>query len=314
MGNFFVHEKGICESVHIGDGTRIWAFAHVLSGARIGSDCNICDGVFIENDVVIGNGVTIKCGVQVWDGVRLGNNVFVGPNATFTNDGFPRSKEYPESFLQTIVEDGASIGANTTILPGLRIGSKAMVGAGAVVTRDVPPNAIVIGNPAKITGYVNLKKNEKIRKYFGDVISGENISTPFDLGIRNCKLWPLPRFRDLRGELVPLEFGKDLPFVPRRQFFVYGVPGDNVRGEHAHKVCDQFLMAINGSLNVVVDDGNNACEVRLDRPSIGLYLPAKVWGVQYKFTTDAILAVYASDPYDADDYIRSYDEYMKFIA
>ncbi|RUW40276.1 acyltransferase, partial [Mesorhizobium sp. M8A.F.Ca.ET.021.01.1.1] len=127
---FFVHEQGICESPHIGQGTRIWAFAHVLPGAVIGADCNICDHVFIENDVVIGNDVTIKSGVQLWDGLRLGNRVFVGPNATFTNDRFPRSKEYPEAFLLTTVEDGASIGANATILPGIIIGRQAMIGAG----------------------------------------------------------------------------------------------------------------------------------------------------------------------------------------
>ncbi|WP_292633346.1 N-acetyltransferase, partial [Mesorhizobium sp.] len=102
---FFVHQHGICESTSVGNGTRVWAFAHVLPGAVIGANCNICDHVFIENDVTVGDDVTIKSGVQLWDGVRLGNRVFVGPNAAFTNDRFPRSKHYPESFLQTIVED-----------------------------------------------------------------------------------------------------------------------------------------------------------------------------------------------------------------
>ena len=100
--SFFVHPQGICESDRIGDGTRIWAFAHVLPGARIGSDVNINDGVFVENDVVIGDRVTIKCGVQVWDGLTLEDDVFVGPNVTFTNDPFPRSKRYPTRFSRTI--------------------------------------------------------------------------------------------------------------------------------------------------------------------------------------------------------------------
>jgi len=113
----------------------------------------------------------------------------------------------------------------------------------------------------------------------------------------------------LRGELLPVEFESNLPFVPRRQFFVFAVPGNKVRGEHAHKDCDQFLVAINGALSIVVDNGSNACEVRLDNPGSGVYLPAKIWGIQYKFTKDAILSVYASAPYDSDDYIRSYDEY-----
>src|SRR6188768_3268196 len=106
----FVHPHALCESTAVGENTRIWAFAHVLPGASIGRDCNICDHVFIENDVVLGDRVTIKSGVQLWDGLRLGDDVFVGPNATFANDRFPRSKQYPEAFLPTIVADGASIG------------------------------------------------------------------------------------------------------------------------------------------------------------------------------------------------------------
>jgi UDP-2-acetamido-3-amino-2,3-dideoxy-glucuronate N-acetyltransferase len=150
----FIHPKGLCESSSIGAGTRIWAFAHILPSAKIGKECNICDHVFIENDVVVGDRVTIKCGVQLWDGTRLEDDVFVGPNATFTNDRMPRSKMYLSCFPVTTVRRGASIGANATILPGLTIGEKAMVGAGAVVTRSVPDKAIVVGNPARIKGYV----------------------------------------------------------------------------------------------------------------------------------------------------------------
>ena len=151
----FVHPRGICESSEVGDGTRIWAFAHVLAGARIGAECNICDNVFIENDVVVGDRVTVKSGVQLWDGLRVGDDVFIGPNATFTNDPFPRSKVYEHEVAVARVEDGASIGANATILPGVTIGARAMVGAGSVVTRDVPAGAIVAGNPARVVGAVD---------------------------------------------------------------------------------------------------------------------------------------------------------------
>lgn len=153
--NVFLHPQAICESERVGAGTRVWAFAHVLPGAQIGRDCNICDGVFVENDVIVGDRVTIKCGVQLWDGLRLEDDVFVGPNATFTNDPFPRSRVTPASFQTTTVRAGASIGANATILPGIEIGSGAMVGAGAVVTRNVPAGALVVGNPARVVRYLS---------------------------------------------------------------------------------------------------------------------------------------------------------------
>lgn len=149
--SFFKHPQALIEAgAKIGNNTRVWAFVHILHGAIIGEDCNICDHVFIENDVIVGDRVTIKSGVQLWDGIRINNDVFVGPNVTFTNDKFPRSKKYPKEYPVTTVKEGASIGANATILPEIIIGKKAMVGAGSVVTKNVPNNAIVVGNPARI--------------------------------------------------------------------------------------------------------------------------------------------------------------------
>jgi acetyltransferase-like isoleucine patch superfamily enzyme len=145
-----IHPAALCESNHVGPRTRIWAFTHILPNAVIGADCNVCDHVFIENDVVIGDRVTIKCGVQLWDSMRIEDDVFIGPNATFCNDRFPRSKERPAEYLPVILRKGASIGANATILPGIEIGTGAMVAAGAVVTRSVPPHTLVAGNPARI--------------------------------------------------------------------------------------------------------------------------------------------------------------------
>ena len=150
----FIHPLADVKSQKIGQKTKIWQFSVVLQNAMIGENCNICAHTLIENDVIIGNNVTIKSGVYVWDGITLEDNVFIGPSVTFTNDKKPRSKQYPEEFSQTIVEKGASIGANATILPGIRIGQNALIGAGAVVTKDVPANAIVVGNPAIIKGYV----------------------------------------------------------------------------------------------------------------------------------------------------------------
>jgi len=146
----FIHSHALCETREIGEGTRVWAFAYVLDGARLGRDVNVCSHVFIENEVRVGDRVTIKSGVQLWNGVEVEDDVFIGPNATFTNDLFPRSKQQPESWPRTRLCRGASIGANATILAGTTIGEHAMVGAGAVVTRDVAPHTVVAGNPARV--------------------------------------------------------------------------------------------------------------------------------------------------------------------
>jgi acetyltransferase-like isoleucine patch superfamily enzyme len=213
----------------------------VLPGARIGSDCNICDGVFVENDVVVGDRVTVKCGVQLWDGLTLEDDVFVGPNATFTNDRFPRSKSYPDRFEKTIIRQGASIGANATILPGIEIGAGAMVGAGSVVTRSVPPNAIVAGNPARITGYVQTPDNQFSQPTkLSSPDENDPSASPRPLGVGRSTLHHLRQAKDLRGSLTVGEYEREVPFTPKRFFLVFDVPTREVRGEHAHKTCDQF--------------------------------------------------------------------------
>ena len=305
---FFVHEKGICESSTVGKDTRVWAFAHVLPGAVIGAECNICDGVFIENDVIIGNRVTLKCGVQIWDGITLEDDVFVGPNVTFTNDKFPRSKIYPDAFLRTIIRKGASLGANSTILPGVTVGVNAMVGAGAVVTKSVPPNAIVVGNPAKIVGYVNASKDEELTNEAQD-----NIQSVLQTSVKGVTLHTLPVVTDIRGSLSVGEFSRTIPFDVKRYFIVYDVPTKETRGEHAHHQCHQFLVAIKGSVHVVADDGTHRQEFILNAPNKGIFLPAKTWGIQYRYSEDAVLLVFTSEYYAAEDYIRDYDEFISLI-
>lgn len=307
---FFEHPQALVETDTIGDGTRVWAFAHILPGARIGRDCNICDHVFIENDVVVGDRVTIKCGVQVWDGVTLEDDVFVGPNATFTNDSFPRSKQYPEAFERTIVRRGASIGANATILAGVVIGKNAMVGAGAVVTRDVPPNAIVVGNPARITGYVDTPSPPSLAPGSSEA-TGESGETA--CSVPGVHIYQMPVIEDMRGTLSFGEYGQYLPFVPQRYFLVYDVKSKEIRGEHAHRVLHQFLVCVRGACSLVVDDGSVREEIVLDSPSKGVHIPPMIWGIQYKFTPDAVLMVLASDRYDANDYIRDYDEFLALV-
>lgn len=294
----------------IGSDTKIWQYTVVLPGAKIGSHCNICAQVFIENDVVVGDYVTIKNGVQLWDGVRLYDKVFVGPNATFTNDPYPKSREPPASFKVTTVQVGASIGANATILPGVTVGSGAMIGAGAVVTRSVPPNAIVVGNPGAIVGYVGVKNLAPA----GSQPTSNMSSSGMDLRVGDVRLHDLPHVVDMRGALSVVEYEEHVPFLPIRCFWVFDVPGKKVRGEHAHKRHHQYLICVKGSVNVLVDDGSNRAEVVLDKPSLGLHIPPGIWGVQYKYTEDAVLLVLASHPYDNEDYIRNYEEFLDFVA
>jgi acetyltransferase-like isoleucine patch superfamily enzyme len=149
-----IHQLADVQTTEIGSNTSIWQFCIVLHGAVIGNNCNICAYVLIEGDVRIGNNVTVKSGVQLWDGVIIEDDVFIGPNVTFTNDLIPRSKQYPHSFLKTVIQRGASIGANATILAGHSIGEYALIGAGSVVTKNIPPNTVWYGNPAIQRGFI----------------------------------------------------------------------------------------------------------------------------------------------------------------
>lgn len=305
--SFYVHPQGLCESSHVGEGTRVWAFAHVLPGARIGKECNICDGVFIENDVVLGDRVTVKCGVQLWDGLRLEDDAFIGPNASFSNDKFPRSKVHDRSIAITTIARGASIGANSTVLPGITIGRYAMVGAGSVVTRNVPPYSIVTGNPARLTGYVDTKKISKERP---ELIPSKPLE---QFSVEGVTSHEFPSYEDMRGRLSVGNFVNDVPFQVRRFFFVYDVPGKYVRGEHAHKACHQFLICVSGRLTVMLDDGQHRDEMAMERPSLGVYVPPMVWTTQYQYSENAALLVFASHDYDADDYIRDYDTFLQLL-
>jgi acetyltransferase-like isoleucine patch superfamily enzyme len=149
-----IHPTAVVATSRIGDGTRIWAFCNVLAGAAIGSGCNICDRCFVENDVVIGDRVTVKCGVSLWDGVRLEDDVFIGPDVSFSNDPRPRSGVHLDSHPRTVVRTGASIGTGSILLPGVTVGRYAMVGAGSLVTRDLPDFALAYGSPARLHGFV----------------------------------------------------------------------------------------------------------------------------------------------------------------
>lgn len=309
MNQPFIHPLADLQSAAIGAGTRIWQFVVVLPGAQIGQDCNICSHCLIENDVVVGDRVTVKSGVQLWDGLRVGNDVFIGPNVSFTNDRFPRSQQKPEKFLVTTISAGASIGAGAVILPGVTIGSKAMVAAGAVVTRSVPPNAVLVGNPAKIVGYVDAARSE----VFGVATTKSEVGATAT-SVAGVNLHHMPRVPDIRGSLTVGEFDRSIPFIAKRYFMVFEVPSMETRGEHAHRECHQFLICVRGSCAVVADDGVNRQEFLLDRPDLGIHLPPMVWGIQYKYSADAVLLVFASHYYDSADYIRDYSQFRQLAG
>ena len=302
---YFAHPQALVEATDIGKGTRIWAFAHILPGAVIGEDCNVCDHVFVENEVRVGDRVTIKCGVQLWDGVTLEDDVFVGPNATFTNDPFPRSQKRPAAWRKTLVRQGASIGANATVLPGITVGRNAMVAAGAVVTHDVPPNAIVAGNPAAIQGYAGARPQ-----------AGEGQLEPPEAtragptSVGGVTLYRLPLHEDLRGRALVGELPDGLPFAPKRFFVVSDVPTREVRGERAHRSTEQFLVCLRGQCWLLLDDGQRRLQMPLDDPTLGVHIRAGVWSSQYRFTSDAMLLVLASATYDPADYVREYEEFL----
>lgn len=261
----------IGEDVHIGDYAKIGAHAVISNGVVIEEFCLVAEHAFLENDVYLAAGVILTGGRR------------------------ERNK--------TVIRRGASIEANATVLP-VEIGASAMVGAGAVVTKDVPPYAIVMGNPARIVGYVNAVKMTSLPLH-PERMPAVGTAT-------GARLYPIPSFSDIRGDLSVLEFPKLLPFEIKRLFYTYNVQSAEVRGEHAHKKCEQFLIALHGQLNVIVDDAVHREEFLLNKPTEGLHLPAGCWGIQYKHSSNCVLLVLASDGYDAADYIRDYDAFLKY--
>jgi dTDP-4-dehydrorhamnose 3,5-epimerase-like enzyme len=237
--------------------------------------------------------------------VKIEDDVFIGPNVTFTNDKFPRSKHHDKEFQRTTIKRGASLGANATILPGLVVGENSMVGAGAVVTYDVPPNAIVAGNPAVISGYVDTKIQVQLKT--------ATDSAPTSSSVAGVSLTRLKSVSDLRGDLSVTDVESEIPFRIKRVFWVYNVPSEQIRGAHVHRKLHEFVVCVSGSVSVVVDDGVNREEFVLDDPSLGLHLPPMIWRSLYRYTSDAVLLVFASNEYDPEDYVRDYEKFLSLV-
>lgn len=233
---------------------------------------------------------------------RVGNNVEIDRRAVFAGPDI-------------VLEDHVRLDAACVIGPGVTIRRGAWVRPGAVVLMDIPPNAIVEGNPAQVVGYrKNRSQNDtaasSLQQMSHDDVSHLDRPTQVDLGVGNSRLFLMRRIVDPRGALTVGEVPAEVPFKPNRYFIVFDVPSKELRGEHAHKKCQQFLICVHGSCRVLLDNGTERCEVTLDRPDMGVYMPAMIWGTQYKYSRDAVLLVFASHSYYADDYLRTYDDFL----
>ena len=252
--------------------------ACIAWNAIIGANSEVCDGAY----------VSASC--------RIGEQVYIGPRTLLV-----------EGAQGIHVDDRARLGAGAIINDGLIIGKGAQVQPGAVVTRNVPPSAIVAGNPAVIIDYVGTGKQRP-------ATTPPKLDVTTSIAVAGVSIHQFPVIRDLRGDLTFGEFDRQIPFVPLRYFMVFGVPNKEVRGEHAHRECHQFLICVRGSCAIVADDGKTRAEILLDAPDHGIHLPPMTWGVQYKYSADAILLVFASHHYDAADYIRDYDDFIMTVG
>ena len=212
-----------------------------------------------------------------------------------------------------VIRSGARLDTACVIAENVTIGQGSWVRAGSVVLQSVPANAIVEGNPARVVGYINQDSitNRPTPKLF-DFLSIGEISRPAKIktGVGDSAIYFMRNVVDARGALTVGEVPSEVPFNPVRYFVVYDVPSVELRGEHAHKQCEQFLICLHGSCRVLLDDGLQRCEVLLDRPDMGVYMPAMIWGTQYRYSSDAVLLVFASRRYEADDYLRTYDSFL----
>lgn len=303
MPDWQIHSSALCESDQVGAGSSIQAFAHIAPGVRVGRNCTVGGHAWIGAGAVLGDRVVLEGGARIAEGVRLDDDVFVGPNATIGHDPSDPGRT---GAAVTVILEGARIGANVTILAGLTIGARARLAPGSVVTRSVPANAIVVGNPAQIVGYGSVSETQRVK-------AGDEAATRAT-SVRGVTLHQMREVEDMRGNLSVAELGREVPFEVKRYFLVYGVPNMEVRGEHAHLQCHQFLIAVKGSLHVVADDGRQREEFVLDRPSLGLHLPPMTWGTQDRYSADAVLLVLASHHYDAADYVRNHDRFLALVA
>lgn len=256
----------------------------IVETRLLGAGCTVYEYASLGAKVTLDADVTIGSRARVMGKVTVGRGATIGPNAVVAG------------------LDGSGEGA-------LAIGRGAVVEPGSVVDGDVPAYAVVRGSPARIVGYVDTPPETTE----AEIVDPAAVRAAAPTGVRGVVLHPLARAKDLRGSLAALEFAT-LPFRPQRVFAVYGVPSESVRGAHAHRTCGQLLVCVSGEVSSVADDGASRQEFRLSSPEIGLYIPPLIWSMQYRYTRDAVLVVLAEHPYDPDDYIRDYEEFLALVA
>ena len=260
------------------DANKISEYA-ICGSIKIAENSN----VRIDPFTVCGNGVKIEQGVQI------GSHSVIGENS---------HSDILENEPATVLAEYSRIGSHVVVESGLHIGRNSRILSGSIVRQNVPAYSIVSGQPAKIIGYVDSKL-----EMAPAIVRSED--SPNTMQFINVE--------DLRGNLTAIEFLQDLPFIPKRLFFVYGVGSDKIRGEHAHYECEQILIAVSGSISVSLDNGVDKSIVTLSSRGKGLYIPRLTWSAQYGFSDDAILLVLASEKYDDADYIRRYSEFVNVV-
>ena len=265
--------------------------------ARLGTGVRVGALAIVGAEVRLGDGAVVDPGARLLGPVSVGEGAHIGAGATLA----------AEPGRAIAIGAGARVGAGSTIDAGVTVGSGARVEPGAVVLRAIPSNAIARGNPASVVGFVEAP----------GAFAGTSKGLPAKIepaGVGEVTIHHFPVVIDARGKLSVGEFERDLPFRPMRYFIVYDVPSLETRGEHAHRECHEFLVCVRGRCAVVVDDGTTRREIALERPDMGVNLPAMTWRLQYKFSADAILLVFASHYYDAGDYIRDYAQYRSLVG
>lgn len=268
----------------------------------VGTDCRIHASAVIDAGVVLGADVWIGAGCVLLGPCHVGDHCRLGAGCILD----PGECELGEVLR---LESDVRLLAGVVVPAPVTIASGAYVQAGTVLTRSVPPHATVSGNPAQIIGYASTPVESQQTDAAAKSVDGAVGSSA--TRVRDVTLHLLPRILDLRGNLSVGEFDRSIPFEPKRYFLVFGVPNAEVRGEHAHRTCKQFLICVKGRCSVVADDGIRREEFLLDDPATGVYLPPLTWGVQYKYSADAVLLVFASEYYDSAEYIRDYDEFKR---